>query len=765
MLAGWWWGSVRLDALDRSVLVPEIGHSARATVVVTGPARKTPFAIRVPAEVRRFDSRALRERVLLELPVGRSPPQGAVLALRVSVAAPRGAEDGFDERGWLARRGVHVVLHGDDWRIVGRRGGHRRRVRQAPRAVARAIAPGLGGERRAVLAGVVLGEDEGLTDELRGNFKASGLYHLLAVSGQNIAFLAIGVLGLAWLLGIHRLAAEVAAIGAIVAYVLAVGWQPSVVRAGVAGGLASLAWLLARPRDRWHFLALGAAVLLAWTPACLYEPGFQLSFAAVGAIFLLLPRLRLALEGYPMPAWLRDALAVSTACGAATAPILWLQFGSVPVYSLLANALVALAIGPLLGLALVGALLEPVLPSVALALAWVNGWVAAYIAACAGMVAGLPFAQIGSGKAVCVLLGTPVALLALQRLPRWRRPAALGVRCDRRPRPARLAALPVHAAAAAEGAPHHVPRRRPGRRDPPAGRRGRGSSSTKAHPRRTSRSSSARSACGGWLRSSSPIRSATTSAAPRRCCAGSRSTGCSTRCLTRSSGYERAALAEAEKHGVEVVETRAGDTFRLGRLHLRVLWPDRPGTESEDPNLLPVVLLATYGEVDALLTADAETDVTARLLSRHVEILKVAHHGSADDGLESELRELRPEVAVISCGRGNDYGHPRPSTVAALRASPGLSLYRTDEDGRVVRRVGRQADHCPEGPLSRVEAVAAAPDLKPVYLLTGSDRPKIETALARLRRHFEPEAVELVTAQEVSGRGRGGAVQRRQPVR
>ena len=53
-------------------------------------------------------------------------------------------------------------------------------------------------------------------------------------------------------------------------------------------------------------------------------------------------------------------------------------------------------------------------------------------------------------------------------------------------------------------------------------------------------------------------------------------------------------------------------------------------------------------------------------------------------GLESELRELRPEVAVISCGRDNDYGHPTPSTVAALRASPGLSLYRTDEDGRVV---------------------------------------------------------------------------------
>ena len=86
--------------------------------------------------------------------------------------------------------------------------------------------------------------------------------------------------------------------------------------------------------------------------------------------------------------------------------------------------------------------------------------------------------------------------------------------------------------------------------------------------------------------------------------------------LAVSGPFERAALAEAADRGVPVVETRAGDGFRLGRLRLRVLWPDRPGTASDDPNLLAIVLLATYGEVDVLLTADAETEVTARLLSR-----------------------------------------------------------------------------------------------------------------------------------------------------
>jgi hypothetical protein len=91
VLAGWWWGSVRLEALEGSVLAPEVGRSAAVTAVVTGPVRRSTFSLRLPAEVRRFDERSLRERVLLELPLGRSPPQGAFLQLRATIAAPRGA--------------------------------------------------------------------------------------------------------------------------------------------------------------------------------------------------------------------------------------------------------------------------------------------------------------------------------------------------------------------------------------------------------------------------------------------------------------------------------------------------------------------------------------------------------------------------------------------------------------------------------------------------------------------------------------------------
>jgi len=145
-----------------------------------------------------------------------------------------------------------------------------------------------------------------------------------------------------------------------------------------------------------------------------------------------------------------------------------------------------------------------------------------------------------------------------------------------------------------------------------------------------------------------------------------------------------AAIAAARRRNVRIEIVHEGDAFRIGALRLRILWPDEPGLPSEDPNQHAVVALASYGATDVLLTADAESDVTGRLRIPPVEVLKVAHHGSEDPGLPDLLRTLRPRIAVISVGQGNDYGHPRPETLAALQAFPGLETLRTDEDGRIV---------------------------------------------------------------------------------
>jgi ComEC/Rec2-related protein len=409
-ITGWWWGSARLDAIDRSSLEPLIGTADRARVVVTAPARTTRFALRVAAEMRRFGDLRVDEPVVLELPAGRAPDQGDVLEVLGVLAEPRGPDRGFDERTWLRRHGIHAVLRVDRWRRVGRRGGLGGVADRLRGWVEGGLADGASGERRAVLLGVVLGEDEGLSDSLRGRFRASGLYHLLAVSGQNVALVAGGALLVAWRAGIPRLAGEIGALAAIAAYVLAVGAQPSVVRAGIAGALGSIAWLLARERDRWWFLLVGAVALLAWSPYNLLDAGFQLSFAAVVSIFVLAPRFVRVLDGYPLPRVVASFLAVSAACGLATAPILWLQFRSVPLLAVPANALAAPAMPVLLAVALAAAAVHPAVPSVAVALTSIGGWCAAYVAFCARSVGGLPFAQVRSGWAVALLAALVVAI-------------------------------------------------------------------------------------------------------------------------------------------------------------------------------------------------------------------------------------------------------------------------------------------------------------------------------------------------------------------
>lgn len=418
--AGWGWGSARLDTLDRSFLGSKLDTSERARLVVTGPSQTGPYDVRAPAVVTRFGHLRLHEPVLLKLPRGRAPPQGGVIEAIAEVTAPRGPKNGFDERTWLRRHGVHVVVRVGSWQLVGRRGGLGG-VADAVRGQLRSsVARGLTGYRAGVVEGVVLGEDAGLSDELRLRFRAAGLYHLLAVSGQNVAVVAGSVLVLAWVLGVPRILGELAALAAIGAYVLAVGAQPSVVRAGIAGALGSLAWLTARAADRWHLLLVGAIVLLAWNPYTLLDAGFQFSFAAVVAIFLLVPRFSRFLEGYPFGDKLRLVVSVSAACGLATAPIAWFQFHSLQLLTVPANALAAPVVAPLLGLALGAAALAPFSGGAAALLAWLNGWCAAYLVFIARLIGGLPFAQIRSTRSLLLTLASAL-LLAAYALPRWPR--------------------------------------------------------------------------------------------------------------------------------------------------------------------------------------------------------------------------------------------------------------------------------------------------------------------------------------------------------
>jgi len=152
------------------------------------------------------------------------------------------------------------------------------------------------------------------------------------------------------------------------------------------------------------------------------------------------------------------------------------------------------------------------------------------------------------------------------------------------------------------------------------------------------------------------------------------------------STASRGLLADARAAGTHPVRMARGEAIRSGGLRLEALWP--PPTQSgprapssSDPNALSLVLVARWRGFSMLLTGDAEAEAVP-LDPGPVDALKIAHHGSEDAGLDRLLERTTPELAVISVGEDNPYGHPAPATTAALDEHD-VPVMRTDRDGDV----------------------------------------------------------------------------------
>jgi len=155
--------------------------------------------------------------------------------------------------------------------------------------------------------------------------------------------------------------------------------------------------------------------------------------------------------------------------------------------------------------------------------------------------------------------------------------------------------------------------------------------------------------------------------------------------LRGTGGDERALRVVAHARRIPVVAPRRGQRLQFGRVSLVIRWPTAAAARGPgDPNDYAAVVDARVGALHALLPADAESNVLLGAAPARVDVLVVSHHGSSDPGLPSLLRHLHPQLAVISVGARNTYGHPSPSTLVALRPVPRVE--RTDRDGTIDLR-------------------------------------------------------------------------------
>jgi competence protein ComEC len=717
-------GAARVAAIDGTAGRVKPGDRVEGRATVLERPRQSRFGSAAVLELEGSGTHVLaRAPARLRWPAAGEP--GTIVVVRGDAQAPlRSPRSDFDWPAHLARRGIGIELALDGLQGTGsRRGGAAGVVDSMRRRAERAVAYRLPAAKAALARGMVLGQDEAIAEPVRDEFRTAGLAHLLAVSGQNVMLL--GALALPFLAaaGAGASARGIALLALIAVYVPLAGAGPSLQRAGAMGAAGAVALAAGRISSRWYALLLAAAVTLTVNPRATGDPGWQLSFAAVVGILVLAPPLRAALRG--LPRWLAEGVAVTVAATVATAPLLAHHFGSVSVAGIAANLLALPAVAPVMWLGLGGAaiaqvpVVAPVLAgpvdAATHALAMVNGPLLAYLGWLARLFAEAPGATLalplGSPAAVVAAYAALVAMvLGIRRaahvaepsvtpaLAGWRR-TPRRVRCAAGVAAAGLAALALFEWTAAPAPPERltVSFLDVGQGDAtliqaPGGVAvlfdgGPPEANVAAQLKRAGVRRLALVVATHQSRDHHGGLQAVVERFPVDTLLEN-GDGTPDRSFWRMVDTARA-------RGARVIEPTPGQTLTAGALRIRVHGPPprAPGPAPEDPNPRAVVAVVSYGGFDLFLSGDAESDALAQYPDLpDVDAMKVSHHGSADPGLPQLLKRLRPQVAAIEVGKGNSYGHPTPSTLAALRSAV-PRVYRTDEDGTVTLTVdGRTID-------------------------------------------------------------------------
>lgn len=720
-VAGFLAGSARVAAIDAGAFAGPPGAPVELRGFVAAVPKRSEGKVRVRVETA-------DGRLVVEAPEPVPDlPMGAEVRAEGVVRMP---EPWL--RHYLSILGVQRVVAARSVALTGRRRSGLTGLLDGVRMRAEAaLERGAPAPQAALERGFVLGQDDRIATATADDFRRSGLAHLLAVSGQNVVLLAALAIPLLALLGIGLRARLLCVLALIAVYVPVAGAGPSIQRAGIMGAAGIAAALASRPRSRAYALAVAALATLLVNPRAIHDVGWQLSFAAVAGIALWTHGLAslvlraLGGRGAGRLAWRRalaEGAAMTAAATLATAPLVAHHFEGAPLASLPANLLAMPAVAPVMWIGMLVAIAGQIPAIPVEPLNWVCSLLVAYIEQVAHWFASpgwalLPVAPPGRGAVAALyglMLGAGALLASFARRRSGLRPlsllrGSLGWRAP--PRRALLAAACAAVALALVWAPGAGT---DGGSGLPAGRGlevsfldvGQGDAILLAPPGADpllvdggppggdlARELDAEGV--GRLAAVVVTHTDLDHAGGLAELLGARPIGV----LLHGDppGALRSAAAGA---GVPLRRLAQGERFRLGRLRVEVLWPPEPSSAALPPpasgerNARALVLLARWRDFSLLLTADAEAEAVP-IAPGDVDVLKVAHHGSVDAGLPALLERARPELAVISVGADNPYGHPTPTTLAALEGA-GVPVLRTDLDGEVEVSAG--ADGWTAGP-------------------------------------------------------------------
>ena len=558
-----------------------------------------------------------------------------------------------------------------------------------------ALLSGVTPDSKVLVAGLAMGEIADLSEELEEQMRSVSLTHLVAVSGANCAI----VVGMVYLICVRlrlgRAGRTVVSLASLIGYVMLVGPDPSVLRAAVM--TASVIVMVALGRRTWalNALAIAAIILLIADPWLAVEYGFGLSVLATSGILLLAPAMTQKLSAkMPMP--LALGLSVTMSAQLLCLPLLLQLQPGLPTYSVIANLLAGPMVAPVTVLGILAVVLTPVVPLLVGPITWLASLGTYLIEIVAIFFAELPIVYFPwvtgfSATVLSALLILMVSAWLRSNLPRLRQASVAGLVV--------VAVATLSVPAASEILPGGWPLEN---WEVVACDVGQGDALVIK--------SLGRVAVIDVGKDEELIDICLSELGVRAIDllvlthfdfdhVGGLAGALGGRSVSHAivSGFPddrpatKSSFDQFEEIGTQVIIAEPSISGSLGEFGWRVLAPTKTASEAQDSNDASVTMVFRSSRLDLVLLGDLGAEGQDRVSksvmqvigsSKNPLLLKVSHHGSNDQSA-SFHQQLKPDLALISVGSENGYGHPGKQALQILD-SVGAQVLRTDLLGAIA---------------------------------------------------------------------------------
>lgn len=652
----------------------------------------------IEARGETYGKKKIQGKIQLSMQQGDTPvllDYGREIIVSGKLNLPKGRTNpgGFDYRSYLCHSGISAKLFAAERNIQPQDNVKGNLMVKAGLfirdRIVRVINRSLPPQQAGLLNGMLIGYREGLTEEVEDVFSKSGLTHIMAVSGANIAFIMLPLVFIFKKLRFKKAVSNILIIGILIMFTFITGFEPSVLRAVIMAVVVLVGQIIMRETEIYTSIAFAAIVLLLYNPGSLFSIGFQLSFAATISLVLFYKNIKNMIDFSFIPEFLVDVLASTLAAQVGVLPITVFYFNKISIVSILSNLIVLPVVEFITILGALMAVLGQVHIGLSILLGYCNNALLSFVLFATKVTAELPYSvvTVSTPSVILIIVYYIAVIYYLWYKPKHKVKLHFKYYALAGTLTAALIMINLFLPKGMEVVFLDV---------------GQGDCAFIKTQ-------------GGKnvLIDGGPDYAGENTVVPFLLDYGISKLDL----VVLTHGHDDHAkgvipvfeyfavdnivmpdtvLEErligvyeiAQKKNIPVEGCEKGDVINLDpKTYIEILHPKEGSYIEESPqNNNSLVLMLCYGDVKILFTGDIEKQAEELLLKDITEldadVMKVAHHGSSTSSTEEFIESVNPAVAVISVG-SNNFGHPS-DTVLDLFESKNIEVVRTDRCGAIV---------------------------------------------------------------------------------